>query len=50
VIQITDKLVRVSFETWNLLRRYAFYNESKIKTVVDGIINGKIDPTTGKTI
>lgn len=50
VIKIEDRFVRVSFNTWNVLRTYAFYNNSKIKTVIEDIMAGKIDPTTGKTV
>jgi hypothetical protein len=34
--------VLVSLETWNKLRTFAYNRESKIKTVVDDIVNGKI--------
>jgi hypothetical protein len=50
VIKIKDKIIRVSYETWNRLRTYAYCNESKIKKVVEDIINGKVDPITGKPI
>jgi hypothetical protein len=50
VVKITDKLIRVSYETWNQLRKIAYHNDSKIKTMFEEIMSGKIDPTTGKTL
>ena len=50
MIPITDKIVRVSLESWSRLRDYAYLNNSKIKSVADGIISGKIDAVTGKTL
>lgn len=40
--EMTDKLVRVSSQTWQKLRTVAFYQNTRIKTVLDCIVNEKI--------
>jgi len=50
VIEMADKIIRVSYDTWNQLKANAFYNCSTIKTIVDDMVNGRRDPKTGKTL
>lgn len=39
---MTDKLVRVSLQTWQKLGTAAFNQNTHIKTIVDDIISGKL--------
>jgi hypothetical protein len=43
---MTDKHIRASEQTWARLREAAFIHNSKIKTVIDDIISGKMNPIT----
>jgi len=45
-----DKILRVSYETWRQLKTNAFYNDTCIKTIADGVVSGKRDPMTGKIL
>jgi hypothetical protein len=39
-----DKLIRASLETWQKLRTGAFHRNIHIKTMLDDVVSGKIDP------
>jgi hypothetical protein len=41
---MTDKLVRVSSQTWQKLRKVAYYKNKYMKTVLDDIVDGQIGP------
>ena len=41
-----NKPVLVSFETWQKLRVAAFKQNTKIKTVFENIMSGKMNPLT----
>lgn len=41
---ITDKTIRASKQTWQTLREAAFYRNTHIKTVLDEIVSGNLDP------
>jgi hypothetical protein len=41
---MVDKLIRCSETAWRLLRAAAFNKETHIKTVLDDVLNGKLDP------
>jgi len=41
---MTDKLIRASNETWKKLRTVAYERETHIKTVLDKIMSGEINP------
>jgi len=43
---MTDKNVRISSEHWERLRTAAFYKCSHIKTLLDAILSGEVDPVT----
>lgn len=45
-----DKHVRVSFETWQKLRTAAFNRKTHIKTVIEAIMSGKLNPVTFELI
>jgi hypothetical protein len=47
---MTDKHIRTSEQTWIRLRGAAFIHNSKIKTVIDDVISGKMDPITFELI
>lgn len=42
---MTDKLIRASPQTWQKLRTAAFHRNTHIKTMLDDIVSGKLDPT-----
>jgi hypothetical protein len=44
-VKMEDKLIRASPETWQMLRTAAFHQNTRIKTILDDIMTGKIDPT-----
>ena len=41
-----NKPVLVSFETWQRLRIAAFDQNTKIKTVLENVMSGKVNPVT----
>lgn len=41
-LEMSDKLIKASPETWQKLRTAAFNRETFIKTVVEDLVNGKI--------
>jgi hypothetical protein len=43
-LKTQDKHVRVSFSTWQKLRTAAFNRNTRMKTVFEDIISGKIKP------
>jgi hypothetical protein len=43
---VTDHMVRIKFEHWQRLRTAAFYQCKPIKTLLNQILEGEIDPKT----
>jgi hypothetical protein len=41
---MTDKLIRVSLQTWQKLRTIAFNQNKYMKTVLEDIVSGKLGP------
>jgi hypothetical protein len=47
---MTDKPIRASYPAWKKLREAAYRQNSHIKTILDDILLGKIDPVTMEKI
>jgi hypothetical protein len=43
---VTDHMVRINFEQWQRLRTAAFHKCKHIKTLLNQILEGEIDPKT----
>lgn len=43
---MVDKIVRINYAHWERLKTAAFYRATHIKTIMNEILDGKIDPTT----
>jgi hypothetical protein len=42
---MTDKLLRCSEHAWRVLRKIAYKKETSIKSVIDDITNGNMNPS-----
>jgi hypothetical protein len=42
---MTDHFLRISENSWRKLRRIGFIKEKRLKTVIDDIMNGDINPS-----
>lgn len=42
---MSNHYLRISEKAWYVLREIAYRKETKMKTVLDDIIDGKIDPS-----
>jgi len=45
---MTDKTIRISLGTWQKLRAAAYQQNSHIKTMLEDIMAGRIDPVSIK--
>jgi len=43
VLIMTDKLIRASLQTWQTLRTTAFHRNTYIKTILNDLVNGKLN-------